>query len=249
MVNYKYLNVDDPLSFVFAELGMTWISGVIAVSAVVAMAGVFLVFQMGQPRIWMTMSRDGLLPPRFAHIHPKYKTPDFSTLMTAVFVIVPMLFISSDLVLDLCSMGTLFAFVLVCGGVLKLQVTPDAPKGSFRTPYFNGKWIYPGLLAAGAAIMYANDPAGTLGWLRFEGGWAQFPMLLFYLVSLVMAYWTMKHNLSLIPVLGLVCCLYMMAQISAHSWLGFFIWLAIGLVIYFGYGYKHSRVARTRAKA
>ncbi len=249
MVNYKYLNVDDPLSFVFAELGMTWISGVIAVSAVVAMAGVFLVFQMGQPRIWMTMSRDGLLPPRFAHIHPKYKTPDFSTLMTAVFVIVPMLFISSDLVLDLCSMGTLFAFVLVCGGVLKLQVTPDAPKGSFRTPYFNGKWIYPGLLAAGAAIMYVNDPAGTMGWLRFEGGWAQFPMLLFYIVSLLMAYWTMKHNLSLIPVLGLVCCLYMMAQISAHSWLGFFIWLAIGLVIYFGYGYKHSRVARTRVKA
>ncbi len=249
MVNYKLLNVDDPLAFVFEKLGMPWISGVIAVSAVVAMAGVFLVFQMGQPRIWMTMSRDGLLPPRFAHIHPKYKTPDFATLMTAVFVIVPMLFISSDLVLDLCSMGTLFAFVLVCGGVLKLQITPNAPKGTFKTPYFNGKWIYPAMLATGAAIMYTNDAQGTMGWLRFEGGWSQFPMLLFYTVSLLMAYWTFKHSLSLIPVLGLVCCLYMMAQISAHSWLGFFIWLAIGLVIYFGYGYKHSRIARTRARA
>jgi basic amino acid/polyamine antiporter, APA family len=245
MVSYKMLNVDDPLAFVFEKLEMKWISGVIAVSAVIAMAGVFLVFQMGQPRIWMTMSRDGLLPKRFAHIHPKYKTPDFSTLMTAVFVIVPMLFISSDLVLDLCSMGTLFAFVLVCGGVLKLQVTPDAPKGTFRTPYLNGKFIYPAMLLAGALFLYSFNHDSMMAWIRFEGGWSQFPMLLFYFVSLLMAYWTFKYSLSLIPVLGLVCCLYMMAQIPATSWLGFFIWLAIGLFIYFGYGYKHSRVART----
>ena len=244
MVSYKLLNVDDPLAFVFNNLGLKWMSGIIAVSAVVAMAGVFLVFQMGQPRIWMSMSRDGLLPPRFAHIHPKYKTPDFSTIMTAVFVIVPMLFISSDTVLDLCSMGTLFAFVLVCAGVLKLQITPDAPHGKFRTPYVNGQFIYPGMLAAMAAFLGFNYPEDTMDWLSFKDGVHQIPMLLFVLVSLLMAYWTMKHRLSLIPVLGLVCCLYMMAQIPAHSWLGFFIWLAVGLVVYFSYGYKHSKAGQ-----
>ncbi len=244
MVSYTQLNVDDPLAFVFEKLGMPWMSGIIAVSAVVAMAGVFLVFQLGQPRIWMTMSRDGLLPPRFAHIHPKYQTPDFSTIMTAVFVIVPMLFISSDVVLDLCSMGTLFAFVLVCAGVLKMQITPDAPRGKFRTPYLNGQFIYPAMLVAGAAGLFTQYPEATRDWLSFKDGAHQIPMVLFLLVSLLMAYWTFIHKLSLIPVLGLVCCLYMMAQIPAHSWLGFFIWLAIGLVIYFSYGYKHSKIAR-----
>lgn len=244
MVSYTQLNVDDPLAFVFEKLGMPWMSGIIAVSAVIAMAGVFLVFQLGQPRIWMTMSRDGLLPPRFAHIHPKYQTPDFSTIMTAVFVIVPMLFISSDVVLDLCSMGTLFAFVLVCAGVLKMQITPDAPRGKFRTPYINGQFIYPMMLAAGAAGLFTQYPEATRDWLSFKDGVHQIPMVLFLLVSLLMAYWTFIYKLSLIPVLGLVCCLYMMAQIPAHSWLGFFIWLAIGLVIYFSYGYKHSKVAR-----
>lgn len=244
MVSYTQLNVDDPLAFVFEKLGMPWMSGIIAVSAVIAMAGVFLVFQLGQPRIWMTMSRDGLLPPRFAHIHPKYQTPDFSTIMTAVFVIVPMLFISSDVVLDLCSMGTLFAFVLVCAGVLKMQITPNAPRGKFRTPYINGQFIYPIMLAAGAAGLFTQYPEATRDWLSFKDGAHQIPMVLFLLVSLLMAYWTFIYKLSLIPVLGLVCCLYMMAQIPAHSWLGFFIWLAIGLVIYFSYGYKHSKVAR-----
>ncbi len=244
MVSYTQLNVDDPLAFVFQNLGMPWMSGIIAVSAVVAMAGVFLVFQLGQPRIWMTMSRDGLLPPRFSRIHPKYKTPDFSTIMTAVFVIVPMLFISSDVVLDLCSMGTLFAFVLVCAGVLKMQITPDAPRGKFRTPYINGQFLYPIMLVAAAAGLFTQYPEATWDWLSLKDGVHQIPMILFLLVSLLMAYWTFVHKLSLIPVLGLVCCLYMMAQIPAHSWLGFFIWLAIGLVIYFSYGYKHSKVAQ-----
>jgi hypothetical protein len=73
MVNYKNLAVDDPLAFAFSEVGLNWISGIIAISAVVAMASVLLVFQMGQPRIWMSMSRDGLLPKRFSKVHPKAK--------------------------------------------------------------------------------------------------------------------------------------------------------------------------------
>ena len=316
MVNYKELDVNDPLAYVFQKLNLKWFSGIIAVSAVVAMAGVFLVFQLGQPRIWMTMSRDGLLPKRFSYIHPKFRTPTFATVVTGFFVVVPMLFIPSDLVLDLCSMGTLFAFVLVCAGVLKLQVQPNAPRGKFRTPYLNAKWIFPIGLIVGVAFLFTKYEAETKAWLsnapemygtenllknipetemptiqrtliardsagfatakgvvadylesldgdayaqtvnalplaesaKYESGLPLFthkiPMWLFIFICLMMAWLAFKHNLSLIPILGLVSCLYMMAQIPAKSWLGFFIWLAAGLVIYFGYGYSNSKLAK-----
>lgn len=244
MVSYKDLNVNDPLAFVFDQVNLKWFSGIIAVSAVVAMAGVFLVFQLGQPRIWMTMSRDGLLPKRFSHIHPRFKTPDFATLITAVFVIVPMLFIPSDTVLDLCSMGTLFAFVLVCGGVLKLQVTPNAPHGKFRTPYLNGQYIFPALMIASAIALNNWFPEEVIRWLRFEDGLHQIPILLFIITCIILSVLAFKYKLSMIPLLGLIFCFYMMAQIPAKSWLGFFIWLVAGLVIYFGYGYKNSKMNR-----
>jgi basic amino acid/polyamine antiporter, APA family len=258
MIKYDQLKVDDPLAFVFNKVGLHWFSGIVAVSAVVAMAGVFLVFQLGQPRIWMTMSRDGLLPKQFSHIHPKYKTPDFATIMTALFVVVPMLFIPSDRVTDLCSMGTLFAFVLVCAGVLKLQVTPNAPRGKFRTPYINGQWIFPALLAGVAAYAFTQYQQDVMAWLTnapvlnddgvLESGFTAFrhkiPMWLFIITCGTLAYFAIKHKLSLIPMLGLVSCLYMMAQIRASSWLGFSIWLVIGLVIYFSYGYKNSKLSR-----
>ena len=316
MVKYTSLDVSDPLAFVFEKIGLHWFSGIIAVSAVVAMAGVFLVFQLGQPRIWMTMSRDGLLPKKFSYIHPRFRTPSFATIITGFFVVVPMLFIPSDTVLDLCSMGTLFAFVLVCAGVLKMQVTPNAPRGSFRTPYLNGKWIFPAMLVLCGLFLLNSYPKETRAWLgnerearsadalvaplsdaqiadlktyfaqrdsagfatanadltaylsgmdgdayasalaalplpeaqKFESGWALFqhkiPMWLFVFTSLLLAVLAFRHNLSLIPILGLTSCLYMMAQIPAKSWLGFFIWLVAGLVIYFGYGYKHSNLAK-----
>jgi amino acid transporter len=322
MVKYTALDVDDPLAFVFQALELKWFSGIIAVSAVVAMAGVFLVFQLGQPRIWMTMSRDGLLPKRFSKIHPKFRTPAFATIVTGFFVVVPMLFVPSDTVLDLCSMGTLFAFVLVCAGVLKLQVTPDAPRGKFRTPYINGKWVFPALMLGGALFLFSQHRQSTVDWLtnapqrfdaenlvgnlnetevgtckallirrdsagmaavendltaylaaqealggeafaavtdalplndaqRWETGWALFqhkiPMWLFLFTCLAMVALAFRHSLSLIPILGLVSCLYMMAQIPAKSWLGFLVWLVGGLVIYFSYGYKNSKLARARS--
>jgi len=114
MVSYTELNVGDPLAFVFEKLDLKWMSGIIAVSAVVAMASVLLVFQMGQPRIWMSMSRDGLLPKRFSKVHPKFRTPSFATIVTGFVVAVPALFLNLTMVTDLCSIGTLFAFVLVC---------------------------------------------------------------------------------------------------------------------------------------
>jgi amino acid transporter len=141
MVSYSELNVGDPLAYVFEKFkDLHWLSGVIAISAVVAMASVMLVFQLGQPRIWMSMSRDGLLPPAFARIHPKFKTPSFSTVVTGLLVAVPIFFVDITMVTDICSAGTLFAFCLVCGGVLKLRMDPNAPKSKFKTPsilFFN----------------------------------------------------------------------------------------------------------------
>ncbi|HEU4497068.1 MAG TPA: amino acid permease, partial [Flavobacterium sp.] len=141
MVKYSSLNVGDPLAFVFGALDLKWMSGIIAVSAVIAMASVLLVFQMGQPRIWMSMSRDGLLPKKFSKVHPKFKTPSFATIVTGFVVAVPALFLNLTMVTDLCSIGTLFAFVLVCAGVLVLQNSPNIPRGKFKTPYINSKYI------------------------------------------------------------------------------------------------------------
>ncbi|MEI8114398.1 MAG: amino acid permease, partial [Bacteroidia bacterium] len=93
MVPYYELGVSDPMAYVFTKLHLTSLSGIIAAGAVIAMASVLLVFQLGQPRIWMSMSRDGLLPPIFARLHPKYRTPAFSTILTGFVVAIPSLFL------------------------------------------------------------------------------------------------------------------------------------------------------------
>src|SRR5690606_14981165 len=134
MVNYKELNVGDPLAYVFSQLNLKWFAGIVAVSAVVAMPSVLLVFQMGQPRIWMSMSRDGLLPPKFAKVHPKYRTPSFATIVTGFVVAIPALFMNLTMVTDLCSIGTLFAFALVCAGVLVLQNKDSVEQFVKNTP-------------------------------------------------------------------------------------------------------------------
>ena len=100
IVPYKELNVGDPLAYIFKDR-LPWFSGVIAFSAIFAIGGVFLVFQYGQPRIWMSMSRDGLLPPIFSRIHPKYRTPSFSTVITGLLVAIPALFLNLKEVIDL----------------------------------------------------------------------------------------------------------------------------------------------------
>ncbi len=245
MVKYDQLAVGDPLAFVFEQVNLTWISGVIAISAVVAMASVLLVFQMGQPRIWMSMSRDGLLPKKFATVHPRFKTPSFSTIVTMFVVVIPILVIPTNIVLDLTSMGTLFAFVLVCGGVLRMQIDPDAPRGKFRTPYMNAKYVMPSMIFIVAFLVYTQTPDWMHHMLDFSD-WATFapnlPMWLFILVCLALTYYSYTKNLSLIPVLGLIFCFYMMAQIHYASWIGFLIWLVIGLAIYFSYGFFNSKL-------
>ena len=316
MVNFSLLNVGDPLAFVFQELDLKWMSGIIAVSAVVAMASVLLVFQMGQPRIWMSMSRDGLLPKRFSRVHPKYKTPSYATIVTGFVVAVPALFLNLTLVTDLCSIGTLFAFVLVCAGVLVLQNRTDIPRGKFKTPYVNSKFIMPVLIIIGLVFAFGYNKKATMDFItnetqvnnaeaivtslnkeetqkvydylvsidpqnktvgnpdlevllskyhkdeatysnviaglpiadsiKYESGFSLFkhkiPMWIFLIVLAGLVVWSFKSNLSLIPLLGLICCLYMMAELSVWNWIYFGIWLLIGLVIYFGFSHKNSKL-------
>lgn len=314
IVKYDKLAVGDPLSFVFDDIGLKLMSGVIAVSAVFAMASVLLVFQMGQPRIWMSMSRDGLLPKKFSKIHPIYKTPSFATIVVGFVVAVPSLFMNLTIVTDLCSIGTLFAFVLVCAGVLVLQDKPDIQR-KFKIPYANSKYIIPVLfvlvIATGFTYFRAEttafitnrakvqDPISLITSLnstelsavqeqikkeqshtavivknvdaeayltsltasqyerfversaigtekKFDSGWSLFkhkiPMWIFLIICLVITYLCIVKNLSLIPVLGLLCCLYMMCELGISNWIGFGIWLVIGLIVYFLYGFKHSKL-------
>ena len=134
MVSYTQLKVDDPLAFVFEKIGLHKIGYIISVSAVVATTSVLLVFQLGQPRIWMSMSRDGLMPKKFATVHKKFGTPSFATIITGIFVGIPSLFMSISRMTDLTSIGTLFAFVLVCFGVLVLpKISPDIKAKACRS--------------------------------------------------------------------------------------------------------------------
>lgn len=242
MVSYKDLNVGDPLAKVFSDKGMHWIAGIIAVSAVFATASVLLVFQMGQPRIWMSMSRDGLLPKIFSSIHPKFKTPSFSTILTGFVVAIPALFLNLDVVLALTSIGTLFAFVLVCGGILVLDSRTVKAKSKFKVPYISGKYIVPAVFIASVLFTAIQFPDYFKSLFSEEG----IPMIIFFVVTTIIAVLSYIKNFSLIPVLGLLSCFYLMAQESHTNWYRFIIWLAIGLVIYFTYGYKNSHLAKAK---
>ncbi|MBL7916290.1 MAG: amino acid permease [Bacteroidia bacterium] len=248
MVNYTELAVDDPLAFVFSRLGLDWISGIIAVSAVVAMASVLLVFQLGQPRIWMSMSRDGLLPKAFSSVHPKYGTPGFATIVTGLLVGVPIFFIDMNTVVDLCSIGTLFAFILVCGGVLMLQKHKELPR-KFKVPYINGKFIVPVLYLITTIYVGFYQSEWAHENLNPLNNAEAIPMFIFFIVFAVLAFYSATRNLSLIPVLGILTCLYLMAQIHLKNWIGFTIWLVAGLVIYFGFSYKNSKLNKARLQS
>jgi len=247
MVNYSELNVGDPLAHVFAKIqSLHWLSGVIAVSAVVAMASVMLVFQLGQPRIWMSMSRDGLLPKAFAKIHPKYKTPSFSTIFTGFLVAVPIFFVDINMVTDICSAGTLFAFILVCGGVLKLRMDPDSPPSKFKTPYVNGRYIVPALFVTSLLLLFVFNRPTVNYYLTYESFYAfmtKLPIYIFFIGFAVFSVMSFRFNFSLIPSLGLLCCFYMLSQLGYKNWIYFSIWLIIGLIVYFVYGRKHSKLA------
>ncbi len=176
-----YMDSAAPVATAFAN--KPWVQAVLSAGALAGMTSVLLVFQYGQPRIFMSMARDGLLPPYFARVHPVFRTPHVTTIWTGVAVGSVAMFTDISTLGDLTSIGTLFAFVLVCIGVCVLRRTDPDRKRPFRTPL-----------------------------------------------------------VPLIPILGALMCGALMLALPLTTWGRFFIWLAIGLAIYFFYGVRHSRL-------
>lgn len=259
-VNYKNFDgVGDPLAFIFEKqnLNAGWMQLLVAVCAVIAMTSVLLVFQMGQPRIWMSMSRDGLLPPIFQKIHPRFKTPSFATIVTGLVVGVPILFTDKTFVLDFTSIATLFAFVLVCGGVLLIP-RKEKMAGRFNIPYINGQLLYP-LIVIGSFVLFVALSKNYIGNL-FDFDFSANPdyvtgkksfmdlampnisLIIFWIVCIILAIATVVKKYSLIPLMGVTTCLYLLTGMTKLNWAWFLGWLGIGLIIYFIYGYNKSKL-------
>jgi len=180
---WDQLGVPDPLAVALQAINADWFAGIVAFGAVMSMTSVLLVFQMGQPRIFFSMARDGLLPPWAASVHPRFKTPHVTTIITGVLVAVPALFFNIDEMVSLTNIGTFFAFILVSAGIIALRRSDPSRPRPFRMP--------------------------------------------------------------LVPILPIACigiCGYLMLKLPLQTWILFGVWLAIGLVIYFMYGRKHSRL-------
>ncbi len=253
MLSYSKLNVGDFLARAFNERGLNWLGGCIALGAVIATTSVLLVFQLGQPRIWMSMARDGLLPKRFGKIHPKYKTPTFATIVAGLLVGIPSLILDSDLVTDLCSIGTLFAFVLVCGGILIIPRQEKNDSGRFRMPYINGKYIVPMIFFGTIFMVYVYLPDFFHNFFTLRDPdhvdlskaavfQARIPYFIFFVLCCLITLFSYLRSYSIIPVMGLVSCFYLMTELGTLNWLRFLIWLIIGMAIYFGFSYKNSKL-------
>lgn len=260
-VNYRnFEGVGDPLAFIFEKqnLNVGWMQFFVAIAAVIAMTSVLLVFQMGQPRIWMSMSRDGLMPPIFQKIHHKYKTPSFATIITGLVVGIPILFTDKTFVLDFTSIATLFAFVLVCGGVLLIP-RKEKQAGKFHIPFINGQYIFP-LIVIGALLLahklsasyftdmfnfdFSSNADYTNGKLSFmDVATPNITLIIFWGSALLLSVVTFIKKYSLIPLMGLITCMYLLTGMTKNNWAWFLGWLVIGLIVYFLYGYKKSKLA------
>ena len=185
IVNYTKLNVPDPIAVGINEVGpaLAWLRPVVKIGAIAGLSSVILVMLLGQPRIFYTMSKDGLLPPIFSVVHPKFRTPWLASAVTGVFAMAFAGLLPIGLLGELVSIGTLLAFAIVCAGVLVLRYTdPERPR-PFRTPL-----------------------------------------------------------VPVVPVLGILACVYLMLGLPVDTWARLIIWMALGLAIYFLYGRRHSKV-------
>lgn len=185
VVHYTQLNVPAPVAVAIDAMRLFWLSPLVKIAAVIGLMSVMMVQLMGQSRIFFTMAKDGLLPPVAARVHPKYMTPHVTTIATAIFVATAAAMLPIGIVGELVSIGTLFAFVIVCGGVLVLRYTrPDIPR-PFKTPL-----------------------------------------------------------VPFIPIMGILSCFYLMSGLPKDTWIRLLVWMGIGLVIYFTYGIRKSKLRR-----
>jgi amino acid transporter len=243
MVSYQELRVGDPLAYIFQKVNMNFVAGVVSVGAVIATTSAMLAYQIGQPRIWMVMSRDGLLPKAFSKIHPKFKTPSFSTIVTGALVGFPSLVMDQAYVTDLTAVGTLFAFGLVCAGVLVLDL--QGVESKFKVPYINGKYWVGILWVVILTIIFIYTDTLTKWKNAFTNGDGIGDVALKILFVLCWAWLSVesfRKNFSLIPVLGLLTNFYLMTELGTENWIRFIVWCLVGFGIYFGYSYSKSKL-------
>ena len=165
----------EALAFAMTYVHMPdWMVGVVALGSVVAQTAVLLVFQLGQPRILLAMARDGFLPPVFARVHPRFGTPHVSTILTGVLVAAVAAFANIDEMVNLTNIGTLFAFVLVCIGIMVMRFREPGRARPFRVPF--GPFLVPALGAASCLFLIAYLPPTS--WMRF-GGWFVVGMIVY----------------------------------------------------------------------
>ena len=249
IIPWTQLGVADPLAAALVFIGKDWAAGVVSFGAVVAMTAVLLVFQLGQPRIFFSMSRDGLLPKIFARVHPRYKTPHVTTIWTGIFVAVLASFTALDEIIALTNIGTLFAFVLVCLGVIILRITDPGRPRPFRMPWvpllpiwMGALWVLPGAFAAaadwGARTEYLFVFLITLAGMVFS---------LAGITALVRRRPVPEWVRTEFALAGIASCVYLMRGLPALTWWRFIGWLALGLFIYALYGARHSRLLKSVA--
>ncbi|TAG53088.1 MAG: amino acid permease [Cytophagales bacterium] len=232
MVNYTKLNVPDPLAFVFDYVGLHFFAGCVSFISIITLSSVILVYQLGQPRIWFAMSRDGLLPKKFSMIHPIYKTPSFATIITGFAVAIPALFFNINDIIDLTSIGTLFAFALVCSGVIYLEITKKELPSKFKITYISSKIGLPIIAVIFFLIYNFSD-------FNFD---LNTKNIIFCILTLFISIYSIYKNLSLLPVLGLIFNIALLCQMGTTNWIRFLIWLALGLFVYFFYSQKNSKL-------
>jgi APA family basic amino acid/polyamine antiporter len=216
----------EPLTMALqhAAPNLGWAVGIVAFGSVIAHTAVLLIFQLGQPRIFFSMARDGLLPKAFSKVHKRFRTPYVATILTGVFVASFAAVASIDEMVDLTNIGTLFAFLLVCAGIIVLRKKdPDRPR-PFHVP---SGWLWSGILLAVVAVA-----------LYFIPGALTIKIIVFALMAIAFAFF---RN-YLFPTLGILSCLYLIYYLPPTSWLRFAAWLNFGFLIYVAYGAIHSRM-------
>jgi len=230
MVSYKELLIGDPLAYIFEKYGLTHLSLFVSFSALISMTGVLLVFQLGQPRIWMVMSRDGLLPSFFSKIHSKFKTPYISTIITGLIVGVPALFTNLQEMTDLTSIGTLFAFTIICASTIAIENKKEF-NFKFKVPYINSRFILPLLWFLFFVIVFLSNKELNIHKINIK-------YIILALILLIISIFGFIKKWSSIPVLGLMFNIFLLSEISYVGWIRFIIWLVLGLFIYFLYAKK-----------